>query len=320
MEGGVVLSHGQLGSSAAGGNLYGGGAPRSTTSSSSSQSPPATGPIASSGSAASGKMAAPTSNGGGGRKYQCKMCPQVGSSQLFIHSFLLFRSFFFCVSSFVSFSFLFTHLALFGYLFLVISGFFSAYTFSPPTLPSSLVFTRCMFSIRNIKKRKPNRTKRNTTRQGTENLNSSHRQPIYELVHYQKLTRPSEQGTRQDGNETGPFRNVESSYHVVEKEREKNRVLNFVASTFPVGGKRDNTVCLSRRQNGSIQLDTHASTVSITNETTRILRGRKKARQIEISVYMRTAGNGMKETDISQILMSGSSSSSSSAENNLFEK
>lgn len=78
MEGGVALSHGQLGSATSGGNLYGGGvgAPRSTTSSSSSQSPPATGPLVSSGST-SGKMSAPTSNGGG-RKYQCKMCPQVG--------------------------------------------------------------------------------------------------------------------------------------------------------------------------------------------------------------------------------------------------
>lgn len=85
MEGGVALSHGQLGSSVTGGNLYGGGAPRSTTSSSSSQSPPATGPVLSSGSAST-KMAAPTSNGGG-RKYQCKMCPQVGSIRpmSFIH-------------------------------------------------------------------------------------------------------------------------------------------------------------------------------------------------------------------------------------------
>ena len=99
MEGGVSLSHGQLGSSSAGGNLYGGGgvgAPRSTTSSSSSQSPPATGPIAiSSGSAASGKMAAPTSNGGGGRKYQCKMCPQVGPIPIILILFIPLFSFFF---------------------------------------------------------------------------------------------------------------------------------------------------------------------------------------------------------------------------------
>ena len=99
MEGGVSLSHGQLGSSSAGGNLYGGGgvgAPRSTTSSSSSQSPPATGPIAiSSGSAASGKMAAPTSNGGGGRKYQCKMCPQVGPIPIILILFIPFSLFFF---------------------------------------------------------------------------------------------------------------------------------------------------------------------------------------------------------------------------------
>lgn len=89
MEGGVALSHGQLGSSVTGGNLYGGGggAPRSTTSSSSSQSPPAPGAIS-----ASGKMSAPTSNGGGGgRKYQCKMCPQVGShSSYFLFSIVLF--------------------------------------------------------------------------------------------------------------------------------------------------------------------------------------------------------------------------------------
>ena len=120
MEGGVSLSHGQLGSSSAGGNLYGGGgvgAPRSTTSSSSSQSPPATGPIAiSSGSAASGKMAAPTSNGGGGRKYQCKMCPQVGPIPIILILFIPFSLFFS-----ISFSFL-------------LAGLVSVITFWVPTL------------------------------------------------------------------------------------------------------------------------------------------------------------------------------------------
>lgn len=99
MEGGVSLSHGppvvvgQLGSASAA-NLYGVGGPRSTTSastsSSSSQSPPIA-PIVSSGSTAGGKMSGSTSNGG--RKYQCKMCPQVGVAHLllFFFFFSLFR-------------------------------------------------------------------------------------------------------------------------------------------------------------------------------------------------------------------------------------
>jgi hypothetical protein len=90
-HGGPPVVVGQLGSS---GHLYGVAVgPRSTTSastsSSSSQSPPIV-PIISSGSTSGGKMGGSTSNGGGGRKYQCKMCPQVGVNLCSILLILLF--------------------------------------------------------------------------------------------------------------------------------------------------------------------------------------------------------------------------------------
>lgn len=95
-HGGPPVVVGQLGSS---GHLYGVAVgPRSTTSastsSSSSQSPPIV-PIISSGSTSGGKMGGSTSNGGGGRKYQCKMCPQVGVNLCSILLILLFIFIFF---------------------------------------------------------------------------------------------------------------------------------------------------------------------------------------------------------------------------------
>ena len=92
-HGGPPVVVGQLGSST--GNLYGVAVgPRSTTSastsSSSSQSPPIV-PIISSGSTSGGKMAGSTSNGG--RKYQCKMCPQVGVNQHLLLFFFFFLDF-----------------------------------------------------------------------------------------------------------------------------------------------------------------------------------------------------------------------------------
>jgi hypothetical protein len=94
-HGGPPVVVGQLGSSS---HLYGVAVgPRSTTSastsSSSSQSPPIV-PIISSGSTSGGKMGGSTSNGGGGRKYQCKMCPQVGVNLCSILLILLFIFFF----------------------------------------------------------------------------------------------------------------------------------------------------------------------------------------------------------------------------------
>lgn len=85
-HGGPPVVVGHLGSA---GHLYGVAVgPRSTTSastsSSSSQSPPIV-PIISSGSTSGGKMGGSTSNGG--RKYQCKMCPQVGLRQPLLNSF-----------------------------------------------------------------------------------------------------------------------------------------------------------------------------------------------------------------------------------------
>ena len=77
--GGVSHSHGQqIGPLGA----YSSGAPRSNSSTSSSP------PVASSASVvvpqpvSASKMAAPTNGGGGGRKYQCKMCPQVGTKSI----------------------------------------------------------------------------------------------------------------------------------------------------------------------------------------------------------------------------------------------
>ena len=125
----VPISHGppvvgQLGSSAAA-NLYGVPVgPRSTTSastsSSSSQSPPII-PIISSGSTSGGKMAGSTS----GRKYQCKMCPQVGVSFLisslspmrgsFLFNLFYFLFFFLLIASSFRIHLLFSFLFFFFY-------------------------------------------------------------------------------------------------------------------------------------------------------------------------------------------------------------
>jgi hypothetical protein len=112
-HGGPPVVVGQLGSS---GHLYGVAVgPRSTTSastsSSSSQSPPIV-PIISSGSTSGGKMGGSTSNGGGGRKYQCKMCPQVGVNLCSILLILFILFFSIWPTSYLS-----THAGLFVFVF-----------------------------------------------------------------------------------------------------------------------------------------------------------------------------------------------------------